>query len=110
MSTHVLAIDEGGTGVRAYVFDEQGRERAQAYLEIGVSCPRPGWVEHDALGLWDKALAVTRAALATAELDPSAIAGIGITNQRASTVVWDADTGLPLYPAIAWQDLRTVDR
>ena len=110
MSSYVLAIDEGGTGVRAYVFDDRGRECAQAYLEIGLSCPRPGWVEHDALALWDQTLTVTRAALATADVDPRAIAGIGITNQRASAVVWDADSGLPLYPAIAWQDLRTVER
>ncbi len=110
MSSHVLAIDEGGTGVRAYVFDDRGRERAQAYLEIGLSCPRPGWVEHDARALWEQTLTVTRSALATADLDPRAIAGIGITNQRASAVVWDADTSEPLYPAIAWQDLRTVER
>jgi len=110
MSSHVLAIDEGGTGVRAYVFDDHGRECAQAYLEIGLSCPRPGWVEHDALALWEQTLTVARSALATADLDPRAIAGIGITNQRASAVVWDADSGAPLYPAIAWQDLRTVER
>ncbi len=110
MSSHVLAIDEGGTGVRAYVFDAEGRECATAYVEIGLSYPRPGWVEHDALALWDRTLAVTKEALRNARLEPEAVAGIGITNQRASAIVWDSDSGVPLHPAIAWQDLRTVER
>jgi glycerol kinase len=110
MSSHVLAIDEGGTGVRAYVFDHDGREIATAYAEIGLSCPRPGWVEHDPLALWERTLAVTRTAIERAAIPASALDAIGIANQRASALVWDADTGLPVYPAIGWQDLRTVAR
>ena len=108
MSSHVLAIDEGGTGVRAYLFDHDGRESASAYAEIGLSCPRPGWVEHDPLALWEQTLAVTHSAIARARIDPRDIDALGITNQRASALVWDADSGEPVYPAIGWQDLRTV--
>lgn len=110
MSSHVLAIDEGGTGVRAYVFDHDGREIATAYAEIGLACPRPGWVEHDPVALWDRTRAVTQTALERAGIPASALDSIGVANQRASALIWDADTGLPIYPAIGWQDLRTVGR
>lgn len=110
MSSHVLAIDEGGTGVRAYLFDHEGREAAASYAEIDISCPQPGWVEHDAIALWDRTLTVTRATLAKAGVRAADLCGLGVTNQRASALVWDADTGLPVYPAIGWQDLRTVER
>ena len=109
MSSHVLAIDEGGSGVRAYVFDHEGRQVATAYSEISVSCPRPSWVEHDPNALWERTLAVTRSALEHAKLPAGAIAALGLCNQRASALVWDGDTGAPIYPAIGWQDLRTVD-
>ena len=109
MSSHLLAIDEGGTGVRAYVFDPDARPVGTAYAEIGLSYPRPGWVEHDALGLWEQTLAVTHSALERAGVAATDVAGLGIANQRASAVVWDADTGVPVYPAIGWQDLRTVN-
>jgi glycerol kinase len=110
MSSHVLAIDEGGTGVRAYVFDHDGREIATAYAEIGLSYPRPGWVEHDPLAIWERTLSVTRTAVEHAAIPTSALAAIGVANQRASALVWDAASGLPIYPAIGWQDLRTVAR
>jgi glycerol kinase len=109
VSSHVLAIDEGGSGVRAYVFDHEGRQVATAYSEISVSCPRPSWVEHDPNALWERTLAVTRSALEHAKLPAGAIAALGLCNQRASALVWDGDTGAPIYPAIGWQDLRTVD-
>jgi len=109
VSSHVLAIDEGGTGVRAYVFDHEGREVATAYAEIPLSCPRPSWVEHDAVAIWERTLQVARLALERAAVPVAEVAGIGLCNQRASALVWDADTGVPLYPAIGWQDLRTVD-
>jgi glycerol kinase len=109
VSSHVLAIDEGGTGVRAYVFDHDGREVAAAYSEIALSYPRPSWVEHDPLELWERTLAVTRTALERSRLPATAIAALGLCNQRASALVWDSDTGAPVYPAIGWQDLRTVD-
>jgi glycerol kinase len=109
VSSHVLAIDEGGTGVRAYVFDHDGREVATAYSEIALSYPRPSWVEHDPIALWERTLAVTRTALERSQLPVTAIAALGLCNQRASALVWDADTGAPVYPAIGWQDLRTVE-
>jgi glycerol kinase len=106
---HVLAIDEGGTGVRAYVFDHEGRPVGSAYQEIRISCPQPGWVEHDPTEIWERTLDVTRRALAAAGIDASRIAGLGICNQRASVIAWDGATGRPLHPAIGWQDLRTVN-
>lgn len=109
MSSHVLAIDEGGSGVRAYVFDHEGREVATAYSEISLDCPRPSWVEHDPMAIWERTLEVTRSALQRAKLPASAVAALGLCNQRASALVWDVDTGKPVYPAIGWQDLRTVD-
>lgn len=109
MSAHVLAIDEGGTGVRAYVFDHDGLPAGSAYEEIGTSYPRPGWVEHDPEEIWRRTLGVTRAALAAARVGASDIAAIGISNQRATAVVWDAATGRPVHPAIGWQDLRTTE-
>jgi glycerol kinase len=109
LSSHVLAIDEGGSGVRAYVFDHDGREVATAYSEISLSYPRPSWVEHDPLDLWQRTHEVTRAAIERAGVAPSDIAALGICNQRASAVVWDGETGEPVYPAIGWQDLRTVE-
>lgn len=109
MSSHVLAIDEGGSGVRAYVFDQEGREVATAYSEIALSCPRPSWVEHDPIALWNRTLEVARLAIERAALPVGGIAALGLCNQRASALVWDADTGAPLYPTIGWQDLRTVD-
>ncbi len=110
MSSHVLAVDEGGSGVRAYVFDHEGRETATAYSEISLSCPRPSWVEHDPAALWECTLAVIHRALERAHLPAHAIAAFGICNQRASTMVWDGETGESVYPAIGWQDLRTVER
>jgi glycerol kinase len=102
VSSHVLAIDEGGTGVRAYVFDHEGREVATAYAEIPLSCPRPSWVEHDAVAIWERTLHVARLALERAAVPSIEIAGIGLCNQRASALVWDADTGAPVHPAIGW--------
>jgi glycerol kinase len=110
MTSHVLALDEGGTGVRAHLFDGTGTQVAAAYAEIGLSYPRPGWVEHDPEALWTSTLSVMRQALASARVESRDLAAIGIANQRASVVVWDAQTGAPIYPAIGWQDLRTMDR
>jgi glycerol kinase len=110
MSRYVLAIDEGGTGVRAYVFDHAGREIATSYVEIESAYPRPGWVEHDPAALWERTLAVTRGALERGGVRAGDLAAIGVTNQRASALVWDAESGAPVHPAIGWQDLRTVSR
>ena len=107
---HVLAIDQGTTSTRAIVFDASGRPVASAQKELPQIFPKPGWVEHDAEEIWSATVEVCRGALAKAKLKPADLAGIGITNQRETTVVWDRATGKPIYNAIVWQDRRTADR
>jgi len=103
----VLSIDAGTTGNRAMLFDRDMRVVARAYRELPVSFPRPGWVEQDALEIRDGCLAAAREALAG--VDPRDVAAIGIANQRETVVVWDRETGVPLCPAIVWQDRRTAE-
>ncbi|WP_421996863.1 glycerol kinase GlpK [Reyranella sp.] len=107
---HVLAIDQGTTSTRAIVFDADGRPVASAQKELPQIFPRPGWVEHDPDEIWSATVEVCRGALTKAKLEASALAGIGITNQRETTVVWDRSTGKPIHNAIVWQDRRTADR
>jgi glycerol kinase len=104
----VLAIDAGTTGVRTVAVDATGTRRAYAYREFPQHFPRPGWVEHDPLDIRDAALG-TLAEVVRA-LDGEPVAGIGITNQRETVVVWDRDTGAPLHRALVWQDRRTAAR
>jgi glycerol kinase len=106
-SWHILALDAGTTGNRAILFDEKMRAVRSAYRELPVAFPRPGWVEQDPREIRDGGLAVLREA--AAGVDPSAIAAIGITNQRETVVAWNRATGEPLGPAIVWQDRRTAD-
>ncbi|UXX82697.1 glycerol kinase GlpK [Roseovarius pelagicus] len=107
--THILAIDQGTTSSRAIVFDAQMQPIATAQEEFAQHFPASGWVEHDPGDLWSTTLATCRAALKDAELSAADIAAIGITNQRETTVVWDATTGEPLHNAIVWQDRRTSE-
>jgi glycerol kinase len=107
---HILAIDQGTTSTRAIVFNAAGRPVASAQKELPQIFPKPGWVEHDAEEIWSATVEVCRGALTKARLDASALAGIGITNQRETTVVWDRATGRPIHNAIVWQDRRTADR
>jgi glycerol kinase len=107
---HILAIDQGTTSTRAIVFNADGRPVASAQKELPQIFPKPGWVEHDAEEIWSATVEVCRGALARARLDARALAGIGITNQRETTVVWDRATGRPIHNAIVWQDRRTADR
>src|SRR5258708_20955843 len=109
-ATHILAIDQGTTSTRAIVFDASGRPMASAQKELPQIFPKPGWVEHDAEEIWSATVEVCRGALVQAKLDARALAGIGITNQRETTVVWDRATGKPIHNAIVWQDRRTADR
>ena len=109
MKKFVLAIDQGTTGTRAILFDQSGRIAGQAYREIRQYFPRPGWVEHDPSELWHSTLHVIRIALAKSSAAASAIAAIGITNQRETVILWDRATGRPLHRAIVWQDRRTTD-
>jgi glycerol kinase len=107
---HILAIDQGTTSTRAIVFDDAARPLASAQRELRQIYPAPGWVEHDPEEIWQATVAVCRDALAQARLDAAAIAGIGITNQRETTVLWDRATGKPVHNAIVWQDRRTAGR
>jgi glycerol kinase len=103
----VIAIDAGTTGVRSFAVDESGATRGRSYREFPQYFPRPGWVEHDPVEIWDAV--VTTLAELTRSLDEP-VAAIGITNQRETTVVWDRRTGEPRHRAIVWQDRRTADR
>jgi glycerol kinase len=106
--TAILALDQGTTSSRALVFDEAGGLVAMAQRELGQIFPRPGWVEHDPVEIWESQLAVAREALARAGLAAGDIAAIGIANQRETVVLWERTTGRPLGNAIVWQDRRTA--
>jgi glycerol kinase len=106
---HILALDQGTTSSRAIVFDHDAAIVAVGQQEFRQIFPKPGWVEHDPKEIWATQIAVVVEALGRANLRPRDIAGIGITNQRETTVVWDRETGEPVYNAIVWQDRRTAD-
>jgi len=109
MQQYILALDQGTTSSRAILFDTSGNSKAVAQQEFAQHYPQPGWVEHDANEIWATQLATAKAAIAQAGIHCSQIAAIGITNQRETTVVWDRNTGQPIYNAIVWQDRRTAD-
>ncbi|MCH2112208.1 MAG: glycerol kinase GlpK [Planctomycetes bacterium] len=108
MTTHILAIDQGTTSSRALIFDAQGLPIAIAQRELEQCFPKSGWVEHDPIRIWQATLHVCREALKKSGLQPEDVATIGITNQRETVVVWDKVSGLPVHPAIVWQDRRTA--
>lgn len=110
MPQYLLAIDQGTTSTRAIVFDAEGVPVAIAQRELHQYFPRSGWVEHDPEEIWQDTLAVCRAALGKSGLRAGQIAGIGIANQRETTLVWEADSGAAIHPAIVWQDRRTAQR
>lgn len=105
---YILALDQGTTGSRAIIYDKQGRKIASAYQEFPQYFPQPGWVEHDPEEIWQSVYATIQQVLA--KVQPASIAAIGITNQRETTVVWDRQTGKPVYNAIVWQCRRTAER
>jgi len=107
--THVVAVDQGTTGTTVLVVDGAGAVVATRYGEVAQSFPAPGLVEHDPEQIWTGVVALVTEALAAAGLVPGDVAGIGITNQRETAVVWDRATGAPLHPAIVWQDRRTAE-
>lgn len=107
--TYILAIDQGTTSSRAIVFDAQMQRVGTAQQEFTQHFPQEGWVEHDAEEIWDSVLTVCREAMAKTGVSADQIAGIGITNQRETTVIWDRATGQPIHNAIVWQDRRTAD-
>jgi glycerol kinase len=108
--TCVVAIDAGTTGVRAFAVDEGGTPRARAYREFPQHFPQPGWVEHDALDIWNVTLETLGEVATRLHDEGQEIAGIGITNQRETTVVWSRSSGTPRARAIVWQDRRTARR
>ena len=103
----ILALDQGTSSSRAIVFDHDGRIRSVAQQEFTQHFPQPGWVEHDPMEIWASEAAVIAEAISKIGINGLDIAGIGITNQRETTIVWDAETGTPVYNAIVWQDRRT---
>jgi glycerol kinase len=109
MKEFILALDQGTTSSRAIVFDRNGLPVASAQKEFTQFYPKPGWVEHDPDEIWSTQAGVALEAITKAGLESVSIAGIGITNQRETTVVWDRKTGKPVYNAIVWQDRRTAD-
>ncbi len=105
----LLAIDQGTTGTTCLVIDADGRIRGRAYSEFTQHFPRPGWVEHDAEEIWSVTRALAHAAAESAGTTLDRLAGIGITNQRETVVLWDRATGEPVHRALVWQDGRTAD-
>ncbi len=109
MSRYILSLDQGTTSSRAIVFDDSGAIVAKAQEEFEQIFPKSGWVEHDAEEIWETQLKVARQAISESGVKPEDIAGIGITNQRETVVIWDRETGKPIANAIVWQDRRTAD-
>ena len=105
----ILALDQGTSSSRAIVFDRDGNVRSVAQKEFTQHFPKPGWVEHDPKEIWSSEAAVIAEAITAIGIGGLDIAGIGITNQRETTIVWDAETGEPVYNAIVWQDRRTSE-
>lgn len=108
MNKYILALDQGTTSSRAIIFNRKGEIIAIAQKEFTQIYPEAGWVEHDPMEIWSTQLAVATEAIVKASLSATDIQAIGITNQRETTVVWDRETGVPVYNAIVWQDRRTA--
>ena len=108
MKKYVMALDQGTTSSRCILFDREGQICSMAQKEFEQSYPKPGWVEHNPMEIWSSQLAVAIEAMAMVGAKPDEISGIGITNQRETTIVWDKKTGQPIYPAIVWQCRRTA--
>ena len=104
---YVLALDQGTTSSRAIIFDKNQKIVAMAQKEFTQHYPKEGWVEHDAVEIYSSQYGVMIEAIVKSGIDPNEIAGIGITNQRETTVLWDKTTGRPVYNAIVWQCRRT---
>ncbi len=109
MPNHLIAIDQGTTSTRAIVFDAALKPCASGQRELRQYYPSPGWVEHDPEEIWQATVATVREAMASAGVSAKDVAGIGITNQRETSVIWDRATGVPIHNAIVWQDRRTAD-
>ncbi|WP_144555842.1 glycerol kinase GlpK [Bacillus sp. X1(2014)] len=109
MEKYILSLDQGTTSSRAILFNKKGKIVHVAQQEFQQYFPQPGWVEHNANEIWGSVIAVMASCLAEANVKPEQVAGIGITNQRETAVVWDKETGQPVYHAIVWQSRQTVE-
>ena len=109
MEKYILALDQGTSSSRAIVFDEHGQTKAVSQKEFTQLFPKPGWVEHNPMEIWSAQASVIAEAITSIDINGLNIAAIGITNQRETTIVWDAETGEPVYNAIVWQDRRTSE-
>ena len=109
MDKYILALDQGTSSSRAIVFDHEGKIRSTAQMEFTQYFPKPGWVEHNPMEIWSSEAGVIAEAISKVGIGGLDIAAIGITNQRETTIVWDAETGQPVYNAIVWQDRRTSE-
>src|SRR5579862_7375049 len=105
----LLSIDQGTTSSRAILFNHHGHPLAQHQIEITQYFPKEAWVEHDPEEIWQTTLTCCRKVLSQASLKAADISAIGISNQRETTLLWDKETGKPVYRAIVWQDRRTAD-
>jgi glycerol kinase len=108
--SYILALDQGTTSSRAILFDRAGQVAAVAQQEFRQIFPQPGWVEHDAIDIWQSQRAMALEVLARHGIGAGDVEAIGITNQRETTVLWDRKTGAPVANAIVWQDRRTAQR
>ncbi|AOH56833.1 glycerol kinase [Peribacillus muralis] len=109
METYILSLDQGTTSSRAILFNQKGEIVHSSQKEFTQHFPKPGWVEHNANEIWGSILAVIAGVLSESGVKPEQVAGIGITNQRETTVVWDKETGVPVYNAIVWQSRQTSE-
>lgn len=109
MEQYIMAIDQGTTSSRAILFDKDTNIVKTAQKEFTQFFPNPGWVEHDANEIWLSVLSVMAQVLMESGIQPEQVAGIGITNQRETTVIWDKETGLPIYHALVWQSRQTTE-
>lgn len=107
--SYILAIDAGTTSIRAVIFDDYANKITTAQQKFSQSYPQNGWVEHDPEEIWQTVLSCCKKAISQANLNAANIKAIGITNQRETTIIWNKKTGAPVYPAIVWQDRRTID-
>jgi glycerol kinase len=109
MKQYILALDQGTTSSRAIIFDKKGKVISNCQKEFTQIFPKPGWVEHDPMEIWQTQKNMAAAAMKKASIKPEDIASIGITNQRETTILWERETGKPVYNAIVWQCRRTAD-
>ncbi len=109
MPEYILVVDQGTTGTRAALYDEEGRRIGYSYKKHQQIYPKPGWVEHDPIEIWRNTITVIRNVVSETGVDPTSIRAVGVTNQRETTILWDPVTGKPVYNAIVWQDTRTED-